>query len=148
MEVEGAFTDTSPSQSNQIKGTLDKATFYDGTDIVAEYRFPANNPIGVEEFLAEWSGFKLEDANHIESRATTAQRDTVEAGAGNDSIATSLGEDFIDSGSGNDSVFGGEMMTQSVMLGALIVCLGMTVMTLSARFQGTITSWAGQETIP
>lgn len=107
VEIEGAFTDTSPSQSNQIKGTIDKATFYDGADIVAEYRFPANSPIGVEEFLAEWSGFTLEDANHIESRAATAQRDTVEAGAGNDSIATSLGEDFIDSGSGNDSVFGG-----------------------------------------
>lgn len=54
-----------------------------------------------------WEGTHLADTIHTQPEGSSAMRDWVNAGAGNDLISTGGGGDWIDAGEGNDTIDGG-----------------------------------------
>ncbi|ARE40618.1 MSHA pilin protein MshA [Rhodovulum sp. P5] len=104
VELEGTFVKDSPQTAADVKGTLTKLSFYDEATLLAVYDF-TNAPLDVEAALEQWRGLDLDLDNYIRNNSTTAQNDTIDAGAGDDEIAGGLGEDRMTGGAGSDTFF-------------------------------------------
>ncbi|MCC1491466.1 pre-peptidase C-terminal domain-containing protein [Cognatishimia sp. F0-27] len=106
VEVIGTFTKNDPATAGDAKGLVETLSLYAYGRVVATFDY-SNNPVDVEDLLNEWQGLDLTEDNYIESRAPTAENDTVDAGNGNDTVIGAEGADMLSGGQGADHLMGG-----------------------------------------
>lgn len=87
---------------NPNSGTADNVLFWDGGGDTWYVWAGTNNAWG---YIAEWEGSSLLSTGIYDSSGET---NTLNGGAGNDTIYGSMGTDIFDGGTGNDTIYGGQ----------------------------------------
>jgi len=101
VELTGVFNKNTPTNANDVKGTLSEVSFFSSGVLMSQFIF--DTPLDAATALDAWRDYDLSQNNLLENRSTTAQNDLLNGFAGDDFIIGGLGDDTLNGGTGDDT---------------------------------------------